>query len=64
MSLIIDAHNHLGDRPGARQTGAELVAKLDAAGVDKAVVFPFVEGNFTNDFVNDAYRQFPDRLIP
>lgn len=64
MSLVIDAHNHLGDRPGARQTGAELVAKLDAAGVDKAVVFPFVEGNFTNDFVNDAYRQFPDRLIP
>jgi hypothetical protein len=64
MSLVIDAHNHLGDRPGARQTGAELVAKLDAAGVDKAVVFPFVEGNFTNDFVNDAYRQFPNRLIP
>ncbi|PTE08168.1 amidohydrolase family protein [Mesorhizobium helmanticense] len=64
MSLIIDAHNHLGDRPGARQTGAELVAKLDAAGVDKAVVFPFVEGNFTNDFVKDAYDQFPDRLIP
>jgi len=64
MSIVIDAHNHLGDRPGARQTGAELVAKLDAAGVDKAVVFPFVEGNFTNDFVKDAYDQFPDRLIP
>lgn len=64
MSLIIDAHNHLGDRPGARQTGAELVAKLDATGVAKAVVFPFVEGNFTNDFVKDAYDQFPDRLIP
>lgn len=64
MSLIIDAHNHLGDRPGARQTGAELVAKIDAVGVDKAVVFPFVEGNFTNDFVKDAFDQFPDRLIP
>jgi uncharacterized protein len=64
MSIIIDAHNHLGDRPGARQTGAELVAKLDQAGVDKAVVFPFVEGNFTNDFVKEAHDQFPDRLIP
>ena len=64
MSLIIDAHNHLGDRPGAVQTGAELVAKLDQAGVAKGVVFPFVEGNFTNDFVKDAYEQFPDRLIP
>jgi predicted TIM-barrel fold metal-dependent hydrolase len=62
--MIIDAHNHLGDRPGARQTGAELVAKLDAAGVDKAVVFPFVEGNFTNDFVKEAFNAFPDRLIP
>jgi predicted TIM-barrel fold metal-dependent hydrolase len=64
MGLIIDAHNHLGDRPGARQTGAELVAKLDNAGVDKAVVFPFVEGNFTNDFVKEAFEQFPERLIP
>ncbi len=64
MTLVIDAHNHLGDRPGARQTGAELVAKLDATGVDKAVVFPFVEGNFTNDFVKDAFDQFPERLIP
>jgi predicted TIM-barrel fold metal-dependent hydrolase len=64
MSLVIDAHNHLGDRPGARQTGAELVAKLDAAGVDKAVVFPFVEGNFTNDFVKQAFDESPDRLIP
>jgi predicted TIM-barrel fold metal-dependent hydrolase len=64
MSLVIDAHNHLGDRPGARQTGAELVAKLDAAGVDKGVVFPFVEGNFTNDFVKNAFDERPDRLIP
>ncbi|HWL68395.1 MAG TPA: amidohydrolase family protein [Geminicoccus sp.] len=62
--LVIDAHNHLGIRPGARQTGADLVAKIDAAGVDKAVMFPFVEGNFTNDPIKEAYDQFPDRLIP
>ncbi|MDB5526673.1 MAG: amidohydrolase family protein [Rhizobium sp.] len=62
--LIIDAHNHLGIRPGARQTGAELVAKIDAVGVDKAVMFPFVEGNFTNDPIKEAFDQFPDRLIP
>jgi predicted TIM-barrel fold metal-dependent hydrolase len=64
MSLVIDAHNHLGDRPGAVQTGAQLIEKLDKAGVQKAVVFPFVEGNFTNDFVRDAYLKSPDRLIP
>lgn len=64
MALVIDAHNHLGIRPGARQTGADLVAKIDAVGVDKAVMFPFVEGNFTNDPIKEAFDQFPDRLIP
>lgn len=64
MTLVIDAHNHLGTRPGASQTGADLVAKIDAVGVDKAVMFPFVEGNFTNDPIKDAFDQFPDRLIP
>lgn len=60
----IDAHNHLGVRHGAAQTGAELVARLDAAGVDKACVFPFVEGDFTNDVIDEAVGEFPDRLIP
>lgn len=64
MTLIIDAHNHLGTRHGASQTGADLVAKIDAVGVDKAVMFPFVEGNFINDPIKEAYDQFPDRLIP
>ncbi|MEP7453321.1 amidohydrolase family protein [Phyllobacterium sp. SB3] len=62
--MIIDAHNHLGIRPGARQTGADLVGKIDAVGVDKAVMFPFVEGNFTNEPIKEAFDQFPDRLIP
>jgi predicted TIM-barrel fold metal-dependent hydrolase len=60
----IDAHNHLGVRHGASQTAAELVAKLDVAGVDRAVVFPFVEGDFDNDVISDAVRDHPDRLIP
>lgn len=62
--LTIDAHNHLGVRHGAEQTGAELVAKLDDAGVDRAVVFPFVEGEFDNDVVTEAVTAHPDRLIP
>lgn len=64
MAMIIDAHNHIGTRPGASQTGADLVAKMDQAGVAKSVVFPFVEGNFTNDAVKAAYDEFPDRLVP
>lgn len=62
--MIIDAHNHVGIRAGARQLGADLVAKIDAVGVDKAVMFPFVEGNFTNQPIKEAFDQFPDRLIP
>lgn len=64
MSHIIDGHNHLGIRHGARQLGPDLVHKLDHAGVDKAVIFPFVEGNFSNEPILTAAREFPDRLIP
>lgn len=60
----IDAHNHIGVRHGASQTGAELVAKLDAAGVDMAVIFPFVEGHVDNNVIVEAVGEFPDRLIP
>ncbi len=64
MPLVIDAHNHIGTRPGAHQSGADLVAKMDQAGVTKGVMFPFVEGNFTNQAVKVAADEFPDRLIP
>jgi hypothetical protein len=37
---------------------------MDKADVDKVVIFPFVEGNFTNDVVKVAFDEFPDRLIP
>ncbi|GMA88995.1 hypothetical protein GCM10025868_42450 [Angustibacter aerolatus] len=64
MSLVIDAHNHVGVRHGASQTGDELVAKMDEAGVDRACVFPFVEGVVDNTAVDDAAGPHPDRLIP
>ncbi len=64
MPLTIDAHNHLGVRHGASQTGDELVARLDAAGVDRACAFPFVEGVFDNDVVDEAVAAHPDRIIP
>lgn len=64
MSLVVDAHNHIGARAGAAQTGPELVAKMDVAGVDRSVIFPFVEGNFTNDAVKAAVEACPDRLVP
>jgi len=62
--VLIDAHNHVGVRYGARQTGTDLVHKLDQAGIDRAVIFPFTEGNFSNDSVAAYFGEFPDRLIP
>lgn len=64
MALTIDAHNHIGERYGESQTGDELVAKLDAAGVDLACIFPFVEGVFSNDATDEALAGHEDRLIP
>jgi predicted TIM-barrel fold metal-dependent hydrolase len=62
--IIIDAHNHIGTRAGTVHTGGELVSKMDVTGVDRAVIFPFVEGNFDNEAVREAAKQFPNRLIP
>lgn len=64
MARTIDAHNHLGVRHGESQSGDELVVKMDAAGVDLACVFPFVEGVFSNDVIDDAVSGHPDRFVP
>lgn len=62
--MFIDAHNHLGVRHGASQTGAELVDRVTAVGVGKAVAFPFVEGDCDNDTVAEAAAAYPGALIP
>lgn len=64
MTRTIDAHNHIGTRHGESQTGDELVARLDAAGVDLACIFPFVEGEFSNDDVDRAMAEHPSRFVP
>ncbi len=69
---MIDAHNHMGgpDRgDGYKQTPDEIVARMDAAGVDRAVVFPFNEVNpgesfsKANDRIAEGVKKYPDRLI-
>lgn len=49
---------------GSRQTGAELAARMDDAGVDLACIFPHVEAGFDNDDVDRAMAQRPGRFIP
>ncbi len=63
--MIIDAHVHLGttgNKP--KQTPEELLKNMDLAGVDKAVVFPFTEGSFTNEEILEFTTKYPERLIP
>jgi len=70
--MLIDSHVHLGgpDRgDGARLSPEELIHAMDAAGVDRAVVFPFneldpgVSFSRANSFIASAVRRYPERLI-
>jgi len=70
--MIIDSHNHLGGPDkgdNAKQSPEEIIARMDKAGVEKAVIFPFNEINpgvsfsLANDFIADAVRKYPARLI-
>lgn len=64
MSAIIDSHNHIGIRYGAAQSGLELLAKMDGAGVDRAIILPFVEGRIDNNVIAREAGTDPERLIP
>jgi predicted TIM-barrel fold metal-dependent hydrolase len=68
MALVIDTHCHLGPW----LLPEELLAMMDEAGVDKAVVFPCPSNwslpspdNYyhTNDYIAEAQRGHPDRLL-
>jgi len=70
--MVIDSHNHLGgpDRgDGRSQSPDEILSRMDKAGIDMAVVFPFNEEDTgvsfsrTNTYVADAAGKHPDRLI-
>ncbi|NOZ59687.1 MAG: amidohydrolase family protein [Euryarchaeota archaeon] len=70
--MIIDSHVHLGgpDRgDGSRQDVGELLERMDRAGVEKAVVFPFNEAEpgisfaSANNFIAKAQRENRERII-
>lgn len=72
MTRIIDAHNHLGGPDkgdGMSQNADEIITGMDAAGIDRAVVFPFNEKDpgisfaGSNDLVYDSVSKYPDRLV-
>ena len=72
MTLVIDAHNHLGGPDkgdGMSQSAGDIIAKMDGSGIDKAVVFPFndedpgISFSRSNDQVYSDVAGNPDRLI-
>jgi uncharacterized protein len=72
MTLVIDAHNHLGGPDkgdGMSQSAGDIIAKMDGSGIDKAVVFPFndedpgISFSRSNDQVYIDVAGNPDRLI-
>lgn len=69
--MLVDAHNHLGGPDkgdGKSQSPEEILAAMDSAGIDRAIVFPFNEENpgtsFSrcNDYIAAAVSAHPDRL--
>lgn len=70
--MLIDSHNHLGGPDmgdGASQSPEEIIERMDACGVDMAVVFPFnefdpgVSFSKANDFIAESVNEHSDRLI-
>lgn len=70
--MIIDSHIHMGgpDKGDeAAQSADEIIARMDGARVDKAIVFPFNEidpgTSFSkaNDQTINEIKKYPDRLI-
>ena len=68
--LIVDSQVHLWNvgtpNPWHRQvpgyTREELIAEMDAGGVDRAVIVPPMWAGDVNDMALDAARAYPDRL--
>lgn len=70
--MVIDGHNHLGGPDkgdGKTQSPDDILRRMDAAGVDMAVVFPFNEAepgvsfSRTNTYIAQEAGRHPDRLI-
>jgi hypothetical protein len=65
---VFDTHTHVGRarHSGRRFSGAELVAHMDAHGVDRAVAIPFPvvdDVRAAHDEIAAAVKAHPDRLV-
>lgn len=61
--MIIDIHNIIGHHKYKPFVSAEsLIAQMDQAGVDKAVVFCYAE-SMDNAYIEASMKRYPERLI-
>jgi len=70
---MIDAHVHIGNLSFAPDykplTVEQLISTMDELGIQKSVLLPLdspeaTDGYFTTPEALEAYKQYPDRLIP
>lgn len=68
--MIIDAHVHIGKRPGGKYfnlMAEDLIERMDKARVDKACALPWPEGGregfLDNDYIANAAKRYPNRII-
>jgi len=65
--MIIDSHCHLkhGDAAGTEYSADQIVEVMDAAGIDRSVVFAMQTTTRRSiEMATAAVSQYPDRLIP
>lgn len=62
--MILDAHTHVGTDPDCPQPGDALLSCMDANGVDRAVIFPFITPDMNNRPIADLRSRHPDRFLP
>jgi len=63
--MIVDCHNHIGlpwEKGFARQSAEELIERMNKAGVDRCVAFPFPQF-CDNLYIVQSVKKFPDRII-
>jgi uncharacterized protein len=60
--MIIDAHTHIGRNEHINSTASQLIVSMDAAGIDKSLVFAGGINNCPNDYLLDQIAPYQDRL--
>src|SRR5919112_3668525 len=68
---VFDAHSHIGaDVDGRTMTADGMRDRMDAAGIERSIVFPLNDPNARDDFsgpnevVWAAYEEYPDSFVP